>query len=471
MQNNSFFQLLSDLNIKEVALFVHFFTNTNQSTDAIKLLKFLIANKDKKNIADKKWIFRKLFNNENYNDQKLRHLLFILNESLEKHIYLQQKETDDFEKHYYLLEYYRQRKLYKLYEKTYKQINSINEKNTQSSNQYLRKYLLAQSYNKYLKAKQIRTIEPKLQEVSDSLDMFYISQKLFIQLEAANYKSMIKIDYQIDYIDELLPLIATNKKQQHPLINTIIYAINTIKNNQDENNFNAFIEHFNTYKTLFDTELIDDLLVVAKNYCIKKINTGASRFTTILFDLYKEELLQDEKKHKYQIAPATYKNIVSTAFSLNDYEWANNFINKYTTYLPIELQHSYMSYNKARYHFHFKDYDLVSKLLLDVEYSDFFIMFNAKALEIKTYFEQKEWNILDSLLKSFNMLLRNKKSVSYHKEYYDNFIISTNKLKNCYLEINKKKRKATIAKFVVAEKTIDKAWILEKIEELQQLNK
>ena len=68
------------------------------------------------------------------------------------------------------------------------------------------------------------------------------------------------------------------------------------------------------------------------------------------------------------------------------------------------------------------------QLLTQVEYNDTLMNLNAKNMLVKMFYEEDEFDALDSLLSSMRTYLTRKKVVGYHKSFITNFIKLTKKL-------------------------------------------
>ena len=157
-----------------------------------------------------------------------------------------------------------------------------------------------------------------------------------------------------------------------------------------------------------------------------------------------------------------YKNITALAFKLDEYNWAYDFIQRYTSYLPEDYRDSYFNFNMARYYFIKKDFGKVIELLSHVEYNDFFIQLSAKALLLKTYFEMEEFSAFDSLAHSFRTLLKNKKGLGYHRTNYLHFIKYGEKLFS-RKSISRKELNELRNEVKLTPEVFDREWLLEKL--------
>jgi len=412
----------------------------------------------------KQKIFSALFKIKTYNDLKLRYMSFELLCACEDFIVFQGISQNPNQYQLYLLQYYRKHGLAKFFEQTFSSVkHNLSEQPFRDSEYFFVNMQADSEYNKHLKAKRNRGIEPNIQRLSDDLDMFYLLNKLKVYSEALNYKNILKVDYNIRFVDHLLQEIGKFDLGQYPALKIHYLGLMTLLENEKEEHFYGLKTAIEKHKKVFTDEELNDLYVLARNYCIKKINLGNKKFARELFDLYQWELESLNESGAKELSPAVYKNMITLAFLLNELEWIYHFVEDYTHYLPEEHRESYYNFNMANYYFKKQNYDKVIELLAHVEYNDVFIQLGSKALLLKTYFELREYLPFDSLLHSFSVLLKNKKALGYHRDVYLNFIRYCKKL--FFPQNLSDRERISLRKEIGARKELaEKEWLLEKLQ-------
>ena len=101
-------------------------------------------------------------------------------------------------------------------------------------------------------------------------------------------------------------------------------------------------------------------------------------------------------------------------------------------------------------------------LLSTVEYGDLFMMLSVKILLIKTYYELSEAAALDSLVHSFNQLLKNKTALGYHRQNYLNFIRFSEKLFRI-IRSEKKEMENLKTEIINCKALVEKEWLLSNL--------
>ena len=166
--------------------------------------------------------------------------------------------------------------------------------------------------------------------------------------------------------------------------------------------------------------------------------------------------------------PNHYKNIVITALKLKEYDWTQDFIDKYAPKLPLDIKETVFNYTLAALHFDRKEYDEALFCLMKINPIDPYYGLNYRALLCKTYYELSEFMALNANLESFRVfVLREKQLSEYNNLSYKNFI---NVLKRLIRGKEKKKKTADnlLTEMSSMEPLVHKQWLLEKIQELNK---
>jgi hypothetical protein len=465
MENSKIVSLLRSMPEAEIKALRRWVKIHGAKKDAYRLFEYIFKNllPENQEQLSKQVVFKSLYRNKTYNDLKLRYMNFELLRMCEDFIVFESISQNPHQYQLSLLQYFRKRSLSKFFDQTYSSLKDVlNAQPLRDSDYFFTSMSVNSEYNKFLKSKQNRAIEPNIQRLSDDLDIFYLLNKLKVYSEALNYKNILQVDYNIRFVDELLKEIQQIGMDDYPAVKIYYYALLTLLENENEDHFHELKKNILQYKKIFSIEELQGTYTLARNYCIKKINLGNKEFVRELFELYQWELELINESEDKELPPAIYKNIITLAFMLNELEWTFHFIEKYTPYLPEEHRESHYNFNMATYHFKKKEYDRVIKLLSHVEYNDFFMQLSAKSLLMKTYFELKEYLPFDSLVHSFKILVQSKKVLGYHRNNYINFIKYCRKLL-FYEKLSSSELSKLGQEISETKELVEKDWLQEKL--------
>lgn len=243
--------------------------------------------------------------------------------------------------------------------------------------------------------------------------------------EMENRKNIIATNYNLNLLNELVAYIHKNIKiiQSVPAVYIYFKILMTLRENDTPNHFKELKEALHKSSMKFRNEEARLMYDYAQNYCIKKINSGNTKYHEELFSIY-ESLLENEIifDNKY-LSQWDYKNIVSVALRLEKYEWTKNFIEKYKVRIAPEFRENAYEYNLASYYYSKQEYKSALKLLQKVEFTDIFYHLGAKSMLLKMFYELEDVEPFYSLVDAFKVyLVRNKKLSVYQRVVHQNLV-------------------------------------------------
>lgn len=451
--------LWQSFSAKEQRLLFHFMHSPFHVKDAtvIRLFDLLQSTAD----WDKKKLFGRLFPGKRYDDLKMRHLSNLLYTCCLEFLGQLRLRKSGAGQAMELLEEFRERGLEGPYRSIWnKSENQLSESARHDTETYYRLFRLHSEYNLFIEGQHKREQEPNLQKISDMLDIYYLIHKLKVYCKALSYGNIVNVHYEIDLVREILSFLENGKYRDIPLLALYQSATRMLEKPEDETCFDGFKLHIDRYVEQLATEERKDLLVLAKNYCIRKLNQGRSRFIRELFDLYKLEF-PSEQVMQGQLSPLTYKNVVAVCLHLKEFSWVERFMEDYRELLPEMHREATYCYNKARYHFVRREFSKVVGLLTRVEPGDLFLNIDVKILLLKTYYERNNWQSLESLIQSLRSFIRRKTILSYHRKNYLNFLLF---LERMIKSDRRSVHYTQIRQDITAEAQLtEREWLLEKL--------
>ncbi len=206
------------------------------------------------------------------------------------------------------------------------------------------------------------------------------------------------------------------------------------------------------------------------NYCIHMQNKGNVKYKSELFKLYNEKLNQnliyDLTNNKYLFNH--FREYVHIGIELNEYDWVQKFIVKYSPILPHEIRDDETMISYAKLNFAKQKY---TKSLLDLENikkTQYLLYLDSSTLKLNNYYELKMYEEAFLELDKLGHYLRNHKEIPKdHKEYSSNFMNFYRKLLNFKVNPAGRKDPGLLEKEFNEIKFISrKEWMRAKIAEL-----
>lgn len=350
----------------------------------------------------------------------------------------------------------------------------INQGEFRNYDRFLMEYNYHEIMDQYSLSGDKRNYSQGLQTKNDALDQYYLANKLRIACDMYSRNAVINAGYQPHYIEELLNRYQNTPDvfEEIPAIKMYVIAFKMLTEGKEEQYF-SLRDYLEVNNHLFPDEELNTIYSYALNYCVRKINSGRSKFYEEIFGLYKALLGRKLLFSSGYLSQWDYTNIITSALRLQEFDWTGRFIDEYRQYLLPEEEFNVYTYNLAALFFAKKDYGKTLELLHDVEFTDPFYHAAAKIIQLKVFFEIGETEALFSLTEAFKKFLkRNKQFSVYQKESNLNFIKAALWLYKAKLNLDLKSPQrydalmATTLKRVLALKPLaNKVWLLEVMEQ------
>ncbi len=441
-----------------------------------KLLKIYYAvevhlRDEAENEMKKQLVWDILYPNENYQDEKFRKHCSQLMDLIEAWLAQEVYESNPLHKAKYLLEAVHERQLEKLYSgATSSAMLNIQKQIHKPAAYYYYiyeieslLYKLEKIEDKRIGKKNIEKIN--LESIVTNLDYFYIAEKLKYYCTLLSWSKITTIEDKSLFIEDIIHIANQIEFSQIPPISIYLKIYFTYTQPNEEQHYYDLKDLISKFIHLFPSEESKNIMDSAINYSIQKINKKELKFISELFELYKSALENEILLVNNEISQWTFKNIVSNALMLKEYEWTEDFIKNYSSSLNIKVRENAVRFNLANLYFSKGDYKEVLKQLQKVQYDEVFYNINSKSFMIRAYYELDEINVLTSFLESFNTyLIRNKDISKVQKTIYIDLVKFTKKLINSHSK--SKSELISLKKEIESSSPVGKSWLLEKIDEL-----
>lgn len=462
-------ELITQLNQKEQKEISAFLKSPyfNNRMDLQKLFDVLVAYiHDLDVLPNPQQVFKKLFPDKAFNNQLIRLLFSYLLKKIEHYLTLKEMEHQGFETKHFLLSAYRKKGLQRHFTKTLKQKrNQLQKQQLRHPEYYFSFYELEQEA--YLWESSIgRSRAHNLQVQENYLHYGFLSMKLRQACFSLAHQTVYKTTYQLGLIDEILKEISVQPELlKIPAISVYVYCYQALSHPNHDATFKEFKKHLFQYIKQFPKGEMRDLFLLAINYGIRKINENNTQFLTETFELYKKALENKLLLDHGHISRFTYDNVVRLALRIWELDWADWFVNSYKRRLEIAYREATFSLSAAQLEYSRNDYKKALLYLQKVDYKDTISHMVAKTLQLKIYFELKEYNLLDSHLKSMRNFIRRNKHLGYHQKNYLNII----QISKSLMRVNPYSRAEKMAlqkEIETMEPLAEKKWWLEQLDKL-----
>ena len=408
-------------------------------------------------------IFEKVFVGKKYNSLLLRGTMSDLLELVEHYLLISIRKEDDIQNQLLLAELYRKRNLEKNYKSTFKQLEKLMESQQLENADFYKDQLAFQTEQMKFQSANKRTDHLFLQEISDTHDILYLSQKLKNTCAQLSHQLVYKTDYDYGLLDYLLEHIEQEEYLTRPSIAIYYYCFRFLKGDNDQLYFQKFKTTFFQHKNKFTKEDLEAPYRLAINFCIRKLNDGQGLYLKEGFELYKEGLQEGILLENNLIPRFTFNNAIALAILLKEFDWVSSFIDQSKAILEEGFRAQTVSFNLARLAFAQGDFSSALIHLQSVEYKDLINVLIVKMMTIKIYYEMEETDILYSNLDSFGQFIRRRDVSDYHRNNFLAIIRIIKKILNTP-DYNKEAMVLIQQEVLSAKILSEKHWLVEKIQ-------
>ncbi len=409
----------------------------NQRSDVQRLFEYLcehvpVGTKEPPaSSMEKAVVFREVFpptgkrTVRKYRDTDMRYAMSFLYQAIKQYLAYSHWALDGVDVGRHLCKSLRQRGLDQVFEKEYGALSTqLGQARCQSVDFFFQQY--------HLELERWEIFRRNHRSASDILANAGLSRNAYFAAETLRQACAVLAQpgeqlpaAESIYLPTTITAVEAGKFAETPAVQAYFhcYKILSEQDAKAEPHFAALHDLLAQYWALFPANEIRDLYVGAINYCIRRLNSGSREYIRSALDLYRSGLerailLEDGYLNKY-----TYNNILLLALALEDWDWAQGFLEEYKPMLPPRDRESAWQYNLARYYFRKKEYGRAQEILRGVEFRDVFYNLDARRMLVRIYFDTDETGPLESLLDSFSVYLQRKRaSLGYHKQLNQNFV-------------------------------------------------
>lgn len=298
------------------------------------------------------------------------------------------------------------------------------------------------------------------------LDTFYLIQKLKFYVEWLTIRALRATNKDFSEFEGFWNY--AQNFQDVPLVALYLNMIECLTKMDEESYFEKLLQHLDEFAGVLSANDLRDGYHIAQNYCAFKINSGKPEYYQKTFSIYQKMLNNQILLENEVLAEGVYKNIITSGLRVGAFQWVEQFICDYSSYLPAHLRENARTFNLANLYSHQKQYEKVIETLQNVEYSDVMYALSSKVILIRTYYDLGESLSLDSLIDSFRIYIRRNQVLSSNlKNEYQNFLNLVRQL--TAIDVHNPEALAKLKqKVTAASATTPKKWLLEKIGELEQ---
>jgi hypothetical protein len=427
MENYKLINMLSSLDKKEFKRLGEFTASPyfNKNKNVISIYKVLskyypgFSNK-KLNIEN---LFRMIFPKEKYDYSKIKNIMSDLYQVTQKFLTISNFESSEPEKGLNLLDELLIKKQFNEYQKKFKSLNGDIE-NTKSKDEeyYYLKYKLSGKQRQYLFETAPNTNLDIVQEEFDNFLNFTLIRLLRFYNLMEHEMFQNNLGYEQRMMDEVLSYLEKNAVTEIPVL-SIYKNIFYLQRTRDKKYYNELKKLKALYRdelTFRDKHLLNIHLFDFIAHQVMKI--GDYSYFKEAFEHYKGAL-SDGIYTKDNLTYLDFMNIVKTACSAKDFQWAKGFINDYKSCIPPDETDDTINFSYGTIEQMQGNLQNALAYFSKTNFSNFIMKEQVKVLQCRLCYELGLFDQAYSVIDSFRHFLQREKLITdSHKEIYFPFL-------------------------------------------------
>ena len=405
-----------------------------------------------------------------YDDKKFRKWMSDALSALEDFLAFEEFKADRAARDQFLINALEKRDLEKLQNKIIKAADKwLDRQPYRNSEYHLRRFHLAKSLYELENVEQQRAskrtdFQERLMTILNHLELFYNGEKLRLFNSLLSWSRLLKFEIDSQKMLSFARGVGELELAKEDVIETYLSVFYTLLEGDKPEHFKRLLNNIEKDIRIFPPKEAKDVFDSALNYCLLQINSGNTSYLVQLFELYQLGLKNAILIQDNTISPWAFKNIVSCGLRVKEYEWVEQFINKYSEYIPSIFKGSVVALSKAQLAYYTGQYEECISLLQDVEFTEFSLKVNAEVTLLATYYELDNYNLLDDHIIKFRKYLSRQKTANKRTiGYYKNLLRLVKRLMKTSGKADLLKLKEEIHQ---AKGLASKTWLLEKVDEL-----
>jgi len=433
MENSKLLVILRTLTkaeLRELEKFISspYFTTGRDCTELYGILKQSCPDFRGEKVQ-KKYVYESLYAGKTYGDKKSISVLSTIASELyrlvKEYLTYSGLKSDERGKKLLLLRNLLDKKLYREFESEYNNTisdSSLNEKSDKrgSASNFLESFRLSSLNNEYAwkRGDMDKLYNGLLQSTNDAIAFTLITAYKFMDTKDTasltfNIKTgMTVADIMLGSLDneKMIGAIRESYPELYPYIyaNYLVYMMNRNKSDLTGESITHYSELKDTLEktsgSFGHTEKYM-LYQALENYMAIRLEQKQNEQENYaeLFDIYKRSLEQEVYKvsKESSIEPTVFRNILMTACDMKEYDWAEEFIEKYSVELPEESAVSMKNHAYATLYFNKREFEKALKHIVNINYDYIRHKIDVKVLQFKVFYElgdyEPAFNLLDTL--------------------------------------------------------------------------
>lgn len=466
LENKLIFESVTTLSAWEAQSFRRWLASPvfNTRSGLVPLFDYLHATWLKGNTADANEAYRVFSGEPGLDEKQLRYALSWLQGQLRQFAAWQEIQSVPSVLSMAALKHFRKREMGGNFKKTKREIEQQSTRAEQRSiDDFLLNFQLHLEQYQWDLAQNRAQLLP-FEALSQQLYAYYVAKMLQLGCMFRAQEALQKQPRSaLPAVETIISTLPDSMVQSLPEVALYYYGYQMLTHSEEQHWPQQFTAYLQQYGRQFPVQDARELLLMAVNHCIRRINLGDKEAIRQILKLYElgleQKLFHDERRHLSQY---TYNNILMAIIAQEDWKRAEQFLEEYKDQLAPAHQEAVYRYNRAVFLFRRGDYEDAQVLLRELRFNDPRYNLEARRMLLRIYYESGAFDALESLLENLLTWVRRHSEIGYHREMYRNLARFTGKLLKL-APSDKDRRKRLARKIRETPLVADREWLLSKL--------
>jgi hypothetical protein len=236
---------------------------------------------------------------------------------------------------------------------------------------------------------------------------------------------------------------------------------------KEERHFRDLEKH--VYKNIrnYNNSEIENVYYSLTNYCVNNIAAGEYRFSKDLYNIHIMFEKNDFYANKKDIHYSDFLSVVISSLNMKEPVYAEYFHNKYRGNIAHDFKRDTINLSLSLILFSKKKYTEALQTLNKVAYKYAYFYLKSKETVIKIYYEQKEFELIESVVDAAKHYLKRHKDIMFM--HYDRYMLFFNMVIRM-MKIGRKDKaeiKELMKDLDIYRNAIAREWLVEKLIEIK----
>lgn len=477
MLNTSVISVFKTFSRDEVKRFEEFLLSPyyNKKSVLVNLFKIIKKHEPEYNssLLDRKKIWIKLYKDKDFNYGVMKNLIYDLGKAADKFIELQNYESNEKLSGLLLMQEQMLRNLNSAFEKTFKAYNSQLSEMKQDNEYFYYYYRTLKMEREFISHLDNAKAEKRIDEEKEAeyLTLFYMNECADIYNSFLINRSYVNKELKNDNLDLFINFMDKFNHSYTEITGCSLLNLKIILDNDSDSVYKRLKNIFMNNSSKFSITFNSNLGLTLMEYCNRSIMNGKTDFVKEMYEIslfvFENSLLMNDKGG--HLNPNVFTQLVSTACSLNKFEWVEKFINDNIEKIHPEYRDKFYNFAYVTLNFKMKNFNEAMDYVAKMEVKSPMDHVSIKRYQLMIYYESGYTDELYSLIEAFRSFISQNKrlteSVKLQAGKFIYFIKKFSDAKFRYFSADKYAIEKLKSELIESE-VINKIWLIEKIQEL-----